>query len=111
TVGLVGGSDLAKIAEQMQSSGDPKNAIPELVNKYQYVFAENGLIAYEGGQLIGKKSILTEVGEKKTQRLINFCLGYLSKIELPCKRGSFIEFRTGMINVCPIGRSCTQEER
>lgn len=25
--------------------------------------------------------------------------------------GTFIEFRTGMINVCPVGRSCSQEER
>ena len=26
-------------------------------------------------------------------------------------RGNFIEFRNGMINVCPVGRSCSQEER
>lgn len=26
-------------------------------------------------------------------------------------RGTFIEFRNGMLNVSPVGRSCTQEER
>jgi phosphomannomutase len=26
-------------------------------------------------------------------------------------RGTFLEFRTGMLNVCPVGRNCTQEER
>ena len=26
-------------------------------------------------------------------------------------RGTFIEFRNGMLNVCPVGRSCSQEER
>lgn len=26
-------------------------------------------------------------------------------------RGTFIEFRSGMINVSPIGRSCSQAER
>lgn len=26
-------------------------------------------------------------------------------------RGTFIEFRSGMINVCPVGRNCSQEER
>jgi phosphomannomutase len=26
-------------------------------------------------------------------------------------RGTFIEFRNGLINICPIGRNCTQEER
>lgn len=29
----------------------------------------------------------------------------------PPHRGTFIEFRNGMLNVSPIGRSCTQEER
>lgn len=28
-----------------------------------------------------------------------------------CRRGTFIEFRNGMINISPIGRSCTAEER
>lgn len=27
------------------------------------------------------------------------------------KRGTFVEFRMGMINVSPIGRNCSQEER
>lgn len=27
------------------------------------------------------------------------------------KRGTFIEFRTGMLNVSPIGRNCSYEER
>lgn len=26
-------------------------------------------------------------------------------------RGNFIEFRKGLINVCPVGRSCSQAER
>ena len=43
--------------------------------------------------------------------LINICLESLSKIENPIKRGTFIEYRKGMINVSPIGRSCNQEER
>ena len=28
-----------------------------------------------------------------------------------CYRGTFIEFRSGMINICPVGRSCSQAER
>jgi len=27
------------------------------------------------------------------------------------RRGTFIEFRTGLINVSPIGRNCSQSER
>ena len=33
-----------------------------------------------------------------------------SPLPLP-PRGTFIEFRNGMLNVSPIGRSCSQEER
>lgn len=51
------------------------------------------------------------MGEEKLQRFINFAMRYMSGITLPVKRGTFIEFRNGLINVCPVGRSCTQEER
>jgi phosphomannomutase len=28
-----------------------------------------------------------------------------------CQRGTFIEFRSGMFNISPIGRNCSREER
>lgn len=51
------------------------------------------------------------MGEEKLQKFINFSLAYMSRLILPVKRGTFIEFRTGLINVCPVGRSCSQRER
>jgi len=51
------------------------------------------------------------LGEEKLQTFINFALGYMSKIHLPVKRGNFVEFRTGMINISPVGRSCSKTER
>jgi len=102
-VGIVGGSDLPKIKEQM--GGD------YFVASYDYVFAENGLVAYKSGELTHVQSITKHLGEEKVQALINFCLGYMSKLQLPAKRGTFIEYRNGLINVCPVGRNCTQEER
>lgn len=103
TICLVGGSDLKKIAEQMGGM--------DVINKYDYVFAENGLVAYKQGHLIGKMNIQEHMGEAKLQMFINYALGYMSKLELPAKRGTFIEFRDGLINVCPVGRSCSQAER
>lgn len=103
TLGIVGGSDLKKISEQMNG--------PDVVKKFDYVFPENGLIQYKDGDLIGQESIQRYMGEEKLQTFINFCLGYLSKITLPVKRGTFVEFRTGMLNISPIGRSCSQAER
>lgn len=101
-VGVVGGSDLIKIREQLGNN---------VVQKVDYVFAENGLVAYKNGQLLAVQSIQAYMGEELLQDFINFCLDYLAKIKLPRKRGTFIEFRNGMLNVSPIGRSCSQEER
>ena len=35
----------------------------------------------------------------------------IADIDIPVKRGTFIEYRSGMINCSPIGRNCSQEER
>ncbi|XP_051983149.1 phosphomannomutase 2 isoform X2 [Xyrauchen texanus] len=101
-VGVVGGSDLDKIKEQL---GD------DVIDRVDYVFAENGLVAYRFGKLHSVQNIQAYLGEEILQDFINFCLNYLSKIKLPKKRGTFIEFRNGMLNVSPIGRSCSQQER
>ena len=101
TVGIVGGSDEAKIVEQLDGH-------TELAT---YLFSENGLVAKNGEKVIGKTSIVEKIGNEKLQDFINFCLSYMSEMRLPCKRGTFIEFRNGMINVCPVGRACSVEER
>ncbi|XP_068941633.1 phosphomannomutase 2 isoform X1 [Petaurus breviceps papuanus] len=101
-IGVVGGSDFEKVQEQL---GD------NVLEKYDYVFPENGLVAYKDGKFLCKQNIQGYLGEDLIQDLINYCLSYIAKIKLPKKRGTFIEFRNGMLNVSPIGRSCSQEER
>ena len=102
SIGIVSGSDLSKVSEQLGSN---------CLNEFDFVFPENGLVAYENGSLIEKQSIADHIGEEKLQRFINFCLAYMSKLELPVKRGTLIEFRNGLINICPPGRSVSQEHR
>jgi len=104
-VGIVGGSDFNKIVEQLGSNAG------DLISSYDYVFSENGLVAYKNGKLIGEESIQHHLGDDLLQKLINFCLQYMSGLQLPRKRGTFVEFRKGMLNVCPVGRSCSQQER
>ncbi|XP_029688083.1 phosphomannomutase 1 isoform X2 [Takifugu rubripes] len=101
-IGIVGGSDYSKIAEQL---GD------NVIHKFDYVFAENGTVQYKDGKLVSKHAIQNQIGEELLQDLINFCLSYMGLIKLPKKRGTFIEFRNGMLNISPIGRNCTKEER
>lgn len=105
TVGIVGGSDLTKISEQVSSSDK------DVTKMFEYVFSENGLVGYHNGELFHQKSIADFMGEDKLQQFINYTLHLFSDIKLPCKRGNFVEFRHGMINISPIGRSCTQSQR
>ncbi|XP_003703563.1 phosphomannomutase [Megachile rotundata] len=102
-ISVVGGSDIEKLKEQLGGG--------TIFDKYKYVFAENGLIAFHDGKQLPTETIQSIIGEEKLQEFINFCLKYISELHLPFKRGTFIEFRTGMINVSPVGRNCTQEER
>ena len=76
-----------------------------------YYFTENGLVAFKGSELIAKTSLKEELGEEKLKKLINFCLHYIADLDIPIKRGTFVEYRSGMMNVSPIGRNCSQEER
>ena len=76
-----------------------------------FFFAENGLVAYKDGKLLAMQSLKTWLGEDKLKKLINFVLHYVADLDIPIKRGTFIEFRSGMLNVSPIGRNCSQSER
>mmetsp|Transcript_18432 Transcript_18432/g.22983 ORF Transcript_18432/g.22983 Transcript_18432/m.22983 type:complete len:122 (+) Transcript_18432:218-583(+) len=84
---------------------------PAIAESAHYCFAENGLDAYKQGQAIEKQSFNLHLGEDNLKRLVNFCLHYIADLDIPIKRGTFIEFRNGMINVCPIGRNCSKPER
>ncbi|KXN81549.1 Phosphomannomutase [Leucoagaricus sp. SymC.cos] len=104
-VGFVGGSNLAKITEQLQTPGT------NVLEEFDYAFAENGLIAYKLGQPLPSESFIGFVGEERYKPLVNFILHYIADMDIPIKRGTFVEFRRGMINVSPIGRNATIEER
>ncbi|KAI9168262.1 Phosphomannomutase 1 [Blastocladiella emersonii ATCC 22665] len=101
-VGFVGGSDLPKQFEQLG-----ENAL----EMFDFCFSENGLTAYRLGKQLASQSFINYLGEDKYKRLANFILRYIADLDLPVKRGTFIEFRNGMINVSPIGRNCSHPER
>lgn len=101
-IAFVGGSDLPKQKEQI---GD------DLLQIFTYGFPENGVQYYKDEKLVSEESFITFLGEENFKKLINRFLCILSKTECPVKRGTFIETRRSMVNVSPVGRSCTQEER
>jgi phosphomannomutase len=82
-----------------------------VVGEWDYVFSENGLVAYKEGKLLAQQSLKGYLGEDRLKKLINFILHYVADLDIPIKRGTFVEFRAGMLNVSPIGRNCSQAER
>jgi len=102
TIGFVGGSDLVKITEQLGVAA---------IDNFDFAFAENGLTAYRLGKPLESQSFIKFVGEERYKKLVNFILHYVADLDLPIKRGTFVEFRNGMVNVSPIGRNATIQER
>lgn len=101
-IGFVGGSDFNKQIEQLG---------PNILTDFDYCFSENGLTAYKKGKELASQSFIGWIGEEKYNKLVKFILRYLSDIDLPFRRGTFVEFRNGMINVSPVGRNASTKER
>lgn len=101
-IGFVGGSDYVKQLEQLHATN---------MHLFDYTFSENGLVAYRKGKQLAGQSFIGWLGEDKYKKLVNFILTYIADLDIPVKRGTFVEFRNGMINVSPIGRNCSHPER
>lgn len=101
-IAFVGGSDLSKQEEQIGS---------ELLDIFDYGFPENGTLFYKGRECVSAASVITFLGEDNYKVLVNRILKILSESDCPIKRGVFVELRQSLINISPIGRSCTREER
>ncbi|KPV74183.1 uncharacterized protein RHOBADRAFT_66547 [Rhodotorula graminis WP1] len=104
-IGFVGGSDLAKITEQLAIHGQ------DITGDFDYCFAENGLTAIKLGKPLESQSFIKYLGEDKYKQLVRFVLHHIADLDIPIKRGTFMEFRNGMVNVSPIGRNASVNER
>ncbi len=104
-IGFVGGSDLVKQQEQLGTAAVPVTSL------FDFSFAENGLTAYRMGVPLASHSFIKWIGEARYKTLVRYLLHYIADLDIPVKRGTFVEFRNGMINVSPIGRNATVDER
>jgi phosphomannomutase len=96
------GSDLPKQEEQLGEG---------IEKVFPWNFSQNGLVAYQNGELLEVQTIAKHLGEENIKRIVNWTMAYFSKLDIPVKRGTFIEFRSGMLNISPIGRNCSRSER
>lgn len=77
TIGVVGGSDLAKQKEQLGE---------DVVRDFDYSFSENGLVAFHGGEKVGETNLKTQYSDAQINRLVNFCLRHIANLDIPVKR-------------------------
>ncbi|KLO15016.1 eukaryotic phosphomannomutase [Schizopora paradoxa] len=101
-IGFIGGSTLRKALWQLGDSA---------VNEFDYAFAECGIVSYTQGVALPGESFISFLGEENYKLLVNFILHYIADLELPIKRGTFVEYRQGLLNICPQGRDTTGEEQ
>lgn len=102
TIGIVGGSDFVKQREQLGET---------ILEDFDYVFSEHGLLSYKDGKLFHQNSFLKFLGNDKVVAFVKKCLHSIADLDIPVQRGTFVEFRNGMLNISPIGRNCSQSER
>lgn len=101
-VGVVGGSDFKKQEEQLGS---------DVLQQFDFVFSENGLRGFKNGSEFHCQNLVKFLGNDNIKRVVKKALRLIADIDIPVQRGTFIELRNGMMNISPIGRNCTQEER
>lgn len=104
-IGFVGGSNLPKQQEQLGAADRP------VTTMFDFCFSENGLTAYKMGAELPSNSFIKWLGEDNYKELANWTLHYIADLDIPIKRGTFIEFRNGMVNISPIGRNASTQER
>ncbi|KAK8809099.1 hypothetical protein WA171_001225 [Blastocystis sp. BT1] len=101
-IGFVGGADYAKHKVQLGE---------DLISQTNFLFSQNGSTAYKRNQLFHVAYLTDKYTDEQLNSFINYALRYLSDLDLPIKRGTFIQFRTSMINICPLGRDASLKER
>jgi phosphomannomutase len=102
SVALIGGSPLRQMHDKVGET---------IEHDVDFVFGENGLVAYGHGKLLKEMRLAEALSEEQIQALINWALRYIADLQLPVKRGTFVDFRTGLVNFSPAGRHLTKSER
>ena len=94
---------------------DMKNAKRELKDSFPYFsvyYTENGVVTYDKNlNIIHQKSMKELLGEEKYNTLIKFILDYIDKVKVPIQVGNYLDERSALINVSPVGNPITKEQR
>ncbi|ELR22264.1 eukaryotic phosphomannomutase [Acanthamoeba castellanii str. Neff] len=74
---IVGGSNFDK---QRYQIGE------DVLSRFDYVFSENGLVAFKDGQPLGIESIKTKFGDEKIKEFTKYVLTLIASLDIPVMR-------------------------
>jgi phosphomannomutase len=100
-VGVLGGSDREKAMKQLGP----------LLLEMDVAFHENGCVFYRGDALVHADQLEHFVDRADIARLVEFLLATIASTECPWRYGTFVERRSCMLNVSPVGRACPADVR
>lgn len=103
-IGYVSGGPLAKQQQQLSTPSTP------VITLFDFCFPENGVTAFRMGTPLPGTTFIEQVGEMRYKELVNWVLRYIADLDIPIKRGTFVEFRKGNVNISPIGQGANYVE-
>jgi phosphomannomutase len=100
TVGVISGGTLDQVGYRLG---------PNFMQEYDYVFAENSCQTYHQAKVVDPYDMESILTRKELMELINWALVYIANLDLPLKRGNFIDYRNSLINISPAGRWISED--
>ena len=89
-----------------------KKALKDSIPYFTDYYTENGVVTYDKNMnIVHKKSMKELLGEEKYSNLKNYILKYIETCDVPYKVGNYIDERSAVINVSPVGNPITKEQR
>ena len=102
-IGVVGGSDRSKAIKQLG---------PDVLNNLMdHSFHENGCTYYQYGRLVCQDTLEYYISPSRLKEFIRQILKLVADAGSPWMTGTFVERRACTLNVSPIGRDCTMQQR
>ena len=108
-------SEMKDIEVACVTCNDMANAKKRLKDSIPYFddyYTENGVVTYDKDmKIIHKKTMKELLGTEKYDTLTKFMLDYIETIDVPFKVGNYLDERSAVINVSPVGNPITKEQR
>ena len=89
-----------------------KRVLKDSISYFNDYYTENGVVTYNKNmEILHQRTMKGLLGEAKYNNLTKFLLDYIETIDVPFKVGNYLDERSAVINVSPVGNPITKEQR